>query len=267
MVGWGAVLLLLAGCAPTGGETSHELRKVEVDRDQARTALTAERALSAALRDQLATQQREHETTQAEANALRERVATLEQATRALQGLIEQRGTAAVTRPETPLSPLPPAIDQRLATYAGQLAGRVTYDRGRGAVTFANDRMFGSGSDVVRPDAVAGLVELAPLLAGAMREHPDEAYDVVVVGHTDDAPITRPDTMSKHPTNWHLAVHRAIAVKTLLVQGGLPEARVAVMGYSSFRPVSDDAARNRRVEVFLVPRGAIQSFEPVRAPR
>ena len=39
------------------------------------------------------------------------------------------------------------------------------------------------------------------------------------------------------------------------------------MGYADKRPLGDDAAKNRRVEIFIVPQGGVQAFEPVRRGR
>ena len=88
-------------------------------------------------------------------------------------------------------------------------------------------------------------------------------FEAIVIGHTDATPITKPETLEKHPTNWHLSVHRAIAVKDVLVKAGLPATRLGVMGYADNRPVGDNPAQNRRVEVFVVRRGGVQPFQPV----
>ena len=158
-----------------------------------------------------------------------------------------------------PASPLPPKTDEALQALAGKFGDRVWYERGRGAISFANDRLFDPGSDAVRADAHAALHELAGVLAT-----PELAdYEVIVVGHTDSSPITKPETLAQHPTNWHLSVHRAIAVKDVLVKAGLPVERLGVMGYADNRPVATDPARNRRVEVFIVREGGVQAFQPV----
>mgnify|MGYP003693640179 CR=1 FL=1 len=58
---------------------------------------------------------------------------------------------------------------------------------------------------------------------------------MVVVGHTDTLPIG-PITGRKHPTNWHLSVHRAIAVMFTLKNYGVEYLRMGCMGYGEFRP-------------------------------
>ena len=256
----------VAGCAAPP-DPQQKLSVVESERDRARAQLATAQNQNTALQERVQSITAANAAARAETEALKKRVGSLEEANAKLMALMEERGGGQMQRPESAASPLPPTVDQALLQFATGLGDRVAYDRARGGLTFANDRLFQEGSDAVRPDAVAGITQLATVLSKALKDNPDQAYDVVVVGHTDATPITKPETQALHATNWHLSVHRAIAVKTLLVKAGMPEARLAVMGYSSFRPISDDPARNRRVEVFLVPKGAIQSLEPVRPGR
>lgn len=266
LAGTGLLLLVaISGCAAPGqSDPEHELRVARNELERTRAALTSERNRADALQERLDRQQKVATTQQAEINSLKERIDALEAANAELLALMEAETAQPVEAPEVRISPLPEKLDEALAEYAQRLGERVTYDRARGGLTFANDRLFGSGSAQVRSDAVAGLTELAVVLAQAIKDYPDEHYDIVVVGHTDNQPITRPATQARHPTNWHLSVHRAIGVKDELVRAGVPESHVGVMGFSAFRPVSDERERNRRVEVFLVPRGGVRSFEPVK---
>lgn len=260
----GLLLIALGGCVPVQQQqdTEFQLHRVEAERESYRRASEDERARSAALAGRLKTEQRRLASAQAEINALRSRLETLETERDEYAALVEQRAAAPLTRPDVPASPLPPEVDEALASFATKYQQRVWYERGRGAVSFANDRLFDSGSDVVRSDAQAALHELAELLVRSLPEQ----FEIVVVGHTDDAPIRQEETKAQHPTNWHLSVHRAIAVRSVLEQAGVPAARLGVMGYGAQRPVSSDRARNRRVEVFCVRRGDVRNFDPVRPP-
>ena len=60
-----------------------------------------------------------------------------------------------------------------------------------------------------------------------------------------------------HPTNLHLSVHRAIAVRNALVKSGVDATQVRVAGDGEFHPLVTNAtggtAENRRVEIYLVP--------------
>jgi chemotaxis protein MotB len=80
----------------------------------------------------------------------------------------------------------------------------------------------------------------------------------MVAGHTDDTPVVNPATKAKHPDNWYLSSHRAIAVGDELLKHQVSGQRVAVVGYADQRPIasngtSEGQAQNRRVEVLILP--------------
>lgn len=87
-------------------------------------------------------------------------------------------------------------------------------------------------------------------LARVIKQTP---YQVNVVGHTDDYPIST----TEFPSNWELSVTRAArVVRYLIDQGGVDPSRFTVMGRSEFDPLlpnADDQARaqNRRVEIII----------------
>jgi chemotaxis protein MotB len=255
-----ASMLVLAGCVAPGARESASPAPAG-DSASAEQALKEERARVASLQHSLNEKTRELESNRAELNQLRERVASLTETNDKYRAILDERARQPLERPSVPASQLPGGVDEKLQAFAARYAGRVIYERGRGAVSFANDRLFESGSDVVRPDALTALRELAEILAAT----PSDQFEAIVVGHSDSAPITKSETLARHPSNWHLSVHRALAVKDVLVQAGLPAARLGVMGYADQRPVGADPARNRRVEVFLVRQGEIQPLAPIRA--
>lgn len=251
----------VSGCAPAGEKRDPEFqaRKLEQERDMLRQQVTSEQAKNVALQKRLETQDEDLKTTRAQVAALNDHLEKINKDYADVQAKLKALDTRELKRPTISASPLPGAADQALQNLAAKFGDRLWYERGRGAVSFANDRLFDSGSDVVRTDAQAALYDLAHVLA-----EPDLAeYEVIVVGHTDSAPITKPETLAQHSSNWHLSVHRAIAVKDVLVKGGLPVGRLGVMGYADNRPVGDNPAQNRRVEVFVVRKGGVQPFEPI----
>lgn len=153
---------------------------------------------------------------------------------------------------------LPASLDSALKRLADHHPGLISYDSNRGTVKWKSDLLFGLGSDVVKDTSRSSLRDFAEVIKSAVAEE----FEVIVVGHTDNRPIVRPTTKSKHPTNWHLSAHRAISVSYELAQAGYPTNRIGVMGYGSNRPVADNASesgasQNRRVEIYLIPRGAI----------
>lgn len=254
---------LCSGCAPgtSPQEREFQLRKTEQERDALRQQLAGEKAKVAASQQRSQAMEGELNTCRAEVGHLNDRLADMTKRDEAIQAQLDKLSKPELKRPTVPLSPLPVATDEALQGLAGKFGDRVWYDRGRGALSFANDRLFDSGSDAVRADAHAALHELA----GVLRAPELGDYEVIVVGHTDALPITKPETLAQHPTNWHLSVHRAIAVKDVLVKAGLPASRLGVMGYADNRPIGNDPARNRRVEVFVVRKGAVEPLAPVQA--
>ena len=133
----------------------------------------------------------------------------------------------------------------------------VTFDEGTGMVKFKSDLVFSSGSDKVTSNAKAPIKALCSIL----NNQDGKKFDVVVVGHTDTVPISKPSTRALHPTNWHLSVHRAISVSRVMMSDGISAKRVSVKGFGEYRPFvannpgNKGTAANRRVEILIVPSG------------
>ena len=153
---------------------------------------------------------------------------------------------------------LPEALNTALMDLAKSNPGLMTYDEKLGMVKFTSDLTFALGSVNLSTSAKTGLDQLARIVRSTN-------YDIRIVGHTDNVPIKA--VRDQHPTNWHLSVHRAIAVKTEMEKAGIPAGRIMVAGHGEYRPIvpngTSGAAANRRVEIYLVPSGYTA---PVAAP-
>lgn len=156
---------------------------------------------------------------------------------------------------------LPVELSNALADWAMRSGSDlITYDEKSGVVQFKSDLLFDSGSAVVKPQAAEQLNSLADIINSSAAAE----FDILVVGHTDDQPIRR--AAAKHPTNWHLSVHRAIGVEKILAEAGVSEFRLAVMGMGEFQPLEPNPAdksgnaKNRRVEIYIVPTGHLPSL-------
>ncbi|MBU0617701.1 MAG: OmpA family protein [Planctomycetes bacterium] len=256
------VLTVLPACeAPGRRDLEYRANKAEGERDRLQAALDDERAKVVILQERLTEKERERGITLTEANLTRDRLRQLEQDNEKLAALLRPRESMPEP-PVVPPSPLPATVDQQLQAFAARHGERVWYDRGRAAVSFANDRLFEPGSDVVDATARPVLGELAGIAAGLSAGE----FEVIVVGHTDDTPISGSATLARHPSNWHLSVHRAIAVKNVLITAGLPESQMGVMGCGANRPLGNDKARNRRAEVYFVRTGEVRALPAIRAP-
>ena len=138
------------------------------------------------------------------------------------------------------------------------------FDPNTGVSKFHADVLFDTGSAELKPKASNVLKEFA----GLMNSPDANRFNILVVGHTDDQPIKRSGTSSKHPTNWHLSTNRANSVVTTLSKLGLRDSRMGAAGYSMFQPVEPNTndstrQRNRRVEIFiLAPEANVASWDP-----
>ena len=153
---------------------------------------------------------------------------------------------------------LPAELDSALKDFASKYPSAVQYDPQRGTVKWGSDLLFALGSDVVKDSARDSLKGFADIMGSSAAS----GFDVLVVGHTDDRPVSRPETKQAHPTNWHLSTHRAIAVGKVLMNQGIAATRIGVTGFGEYRPVASNAteegrAANRRVEIYVVPAGSL----------
>jgi chemotaxis protein MotB len=156
---------------------------------------------------------------------------------------------------------LPAELDDALSQLAAANPALMSYDAERGMIKLRSDLTFGLGS----ADVSAGASRSLANLAGIFNSSAAQSYEVRVIGHTDNVPIKNVGTRAKHPTNWHLSVHRAISVMQVLAKAGVSSDRLGVGGYSEYQPVAANAKggseANRRVEIFLVAK-ASSAAEP-----
>ncbi|MCO6435782.1 MAG: OmpA family protein [Phycisphaerae bacterium] len=233
------------------------LRNTKAEKEALAQELFDLRHGSGSLRQQIDLQQRELAAKDELINNLREETELLSQSRKvALQQLEDMRGrlgSVIISGPK-----LPPQLDSALKNFAQAHPGEVEYDAEQGIVKWKSDLLFALGSDVVKDSSMSALRGFADVLKSPAAAD----FEVVVVGHTDNRPIARAETRALHPSNWHLSTHRAIAVAKVLKESGYDPARIGLMGYGEYRPVADNtseagAQQNRRVDVYLVPRGSV----------
>jgi chemotaxis protein MotB len=147
------------------------------------------------------------------------------------------------------------AAVSELTTFAQQNPDVVEFDEKKGLVKFKSDVTFSAGSAVVKPEAKGVIDRLAGILNGPTASQ----YELMVAGHTDNQPVSNPATKKAgHLDNWYLSAHRAISVSQELRGQGTSGARIHVAGFADQKPVASNdietnKARNRRVEVFILP--------------
>jgi chemotaxis protein MotB len=136
-------------------------------------------------------------------------------------------------------------VTQVIAPYAAQ--GQISViESDRGVTVEINDSLlFAPGRAELAPSAEEAIRGVGRVFAGA-------EYPVTIEGHTDNAPISTP----LFPSNWELSAVRATTVLRLMVDAGVPPARLTAIGYGDQRPIAenvtpDGRARNRRVAIQL----------------
>jgi outer membrane protein OmpA-like peptidoglycan-associated protein len=119
----------------------------------------------------------------------------------------------------------------------------VRYSKGRLSMGVDNSVTFDSGSTTLKDSSHRVLRNVA----NVMKER-FAGRRFFIEGHTDSDPIVK----SKWRDNMQLSMERADAVRRYLVQQGVPETAIAVVGYGQHEPREGGRKeRNRRVEVVV----------------
>lgn len=153
---------------------------------------------------------------------------------------------------------LPAEVDTALSDLMRQYPDLL--EKVGNSIRWKSDLLFPLGSDQMSTsDRVQ---EALRKFADIVNSPAASGLELVIVGHTDTTRIAKPETLREHKTNWHLSAHRAIAIMRLLAGLNVGEMRMGVMGYGELRPIADNSseagkAKNRRVEIYLVPKGSI----------
>jgi chemotaxis protein MotB len=120
-------------------------------------------------------------------------------------------------------------------------------------ISIRDNVLFESGVAQVRNKDRKMAKELSELLVM------DFPRSIVISGHTDNLPIQT----SQYDSNWDLSVMRAVNfMKLLLENKALDPEMFSAKGYGEFKPIASNQtkkgrAKNRRVEILIVPRTAI----------
>jgi len=117
-------------------------------------------------------------------------------------------------------------------------------------VNLPNDILFSSGSAEVSETGMAVLTKVGKQLI-------DVPYQTIVIGFTDNAPISE-NLAKTFPTNWDLAASRATHVVRILETSGIVSDRLAAVSFGENEPVASNDTpegrkQNRRIEIRLRP--------------
>jgi chemotaxis protein MotB len=186
-----------------------------------------------------------------EMDAMQQKIAALEEDIAKKKALIE-----AMQKQLLGSMQLPAELSTMLEEWASG-SDLVSFDPDRGIVKFNSDLLFDKGSDVV----AAGAAESVKALCRILNTDQAKQFDIIIAGHTDDLPILKPETRAKHPDNWYLSAHRAISVLEVMTNNGILPERVSARGFGEYRPIVPNEPgkkgnpQNRRVEIYIVPKG------------
>lgn len=121
----------------------------------------------------------------------------------------------------------------------------VSYRRGRISIGVQDAVTFDSGSTALKDSSHKVLRNVASVLKNRFA-----GKRFYVEGHTDTDPLVK--TKDKYRDNMDLSTERADSVRRYLIQQGVPEASIVVVGYGQFDPRDAKAkASNRRVEIVV----------------
>lgn len=134
---------------------------------------------------------------------------------------------------------------------AGQL--KVSARRGSLVLSLPSEVLFPSGSADVSEAGVLAVLEIGITL----KQMGDRRF--LVLGHTDDAPLKS----SVFKDNWELSTARALNVTRTLVKAGMKPENLIPAGAGEHDPLGKDRAKNRRIEIVLLP--ALAELPPLPA--
>jgi chemotaxis protein MotB len=159
----------------------------------------------------------------------------------------QDRNSAQVTRTAMELLPSMQLLERELKPEIQRGTVELQMEARGLSISFKQAAFFDSGSDQIKPEAIATIGKVG----AALMKIPNQ---VRLEGHTDNIPISS----SRFSNNWVLSSGRAIAVLDVLTgEFQVPRSRLAVGGYADVVPVASNdteegRARNRRVDVVIL---------------
>lgn len=251
-------LALIAGCQnPSYDELMAANRRMDEQLKRTQATLQELRQGNQALSDQLASCRNEVQARQQDIALLEQGKSKLQQSYDQLaaryERLVKQGGDPGEIKIDFP--PLPARVNAALAAFAKANPDMVEFQAKHGMIKLKSDLTFDKGSDIVGDSARKALAKFVEIMNTAEAR----GFHVFVAGHTDNIPIKKPSTLRRHPNNWYLSVHRAVAVQQILQASGMAPGRLCAMGFGEHHPIEPNAPgqkgnpANRRVELWVVP--------------
>lgn len=173
--------------------------------------------------------------------------------------LARMEAAAALAKREAEIAKMQSSYDELVADLEAEVsAGEIEIQRLREGLRLnvSDEVLFASGSAELDGKGRRVLMKVAKQLKSL-------GDAIHVRGHTDDRPISGA-LVQRYPTNWELAAARASRVVRLLEEQGIEPRRLSAVSLGQYEPVAPNdgaanRARNRRIEILLVPSRAKES--------
>jgi chemotaxis protein MotB len=168
---------------------------------------------------------------------------------------LEQQLQEKLRAKEAEISGVKGAYDRLVAELKGEISQKeiaLRQVKDRLTVTIVDRILFPSGQATLTAEGRRVMNKVGTILAKMSDRR------ILIEGHTDNVPIGE-TLRSVFPTNWELSTARATeVVKYLIAETKLPAGRLSAVGRADTAPVSSNAteeerARNRRIEIILLP--------------
>lgn len=127
---------------------------------------------------------------------------------------------------------------------------KVSSRRGSLVISLPSEVLFTSGSTVLSKAGENAVREVGFTL----KKFPERRF--LVLGHTDDQPLVHAkgaEPAAGPKDNWELSTARALTVTKLLVESGMDPKNLIPGGAGEHDPIGKDRAKNRRIEIALLP--------------
>ncbi len=242
-----AGIMLVTGCGPD----ANDLRIKNNRQSRVISELESQAAVSSLEMDKLKRKvDSVQEVCDAQSDALEQTLTLLEENISnksSLIALMQQRLLAGGAQ-------IPIELSTMLEDFANTQE-MVTYDAGSGIVKFKSDLLFKSGKDKVLSTAEKTVKDLCVILNSEQAKD----LDIIIAGHTDDQPIRY--SRAAHATNWQLSSNRAISILRVMEANKVAPNRMSIRGFGEYRPIEPNKQgkkgnpKNRRVEIYIVPKG------------
>ncbi|WP_419765533.1 MAG: OmpA/MotB family protein [Arcobacter sp.] len=134
-------------------------------------------------------------------------------------------------------------INEQTSTMSEQV--QITEGNNEFTLDIPSSLMFGEGEYNLENRSAKRFISK---IARVIRTMP-QTFDIEIIGHTDRSNFTN-DTIPRD--GWDISALRSISVVKELIRNRIDPSQLKVSAYSSYRPKSENAAENRRVELRFV---------------